>query len=66
MDRPGRYLTPLIFGGIAAYFLVQVHSILLPFVLGAALAYLLNPLVAYFEIRGFRRSTAVLFVFLDG
>lgn len=63
MSRPGRYLVPLVFALAAAYTLIQVHHILLPFVLAATLAYLLNPLVNFFEVHGIRRQPAAVVVF---
>lgn len=64
MTRPARYLLPLLFFLVAGYFLVQVRNILFPFVLAATLAYLLNPLVSLFEIRGLRRNTVVLILYV--
>ncbi|MFH1726772.1 MAG: AI-2E family transporter [Elusimicrobiota bacterium] len=45
----------------AAYYL---HDILVPFVLSLALAYLLNPVVLFFEVRGLRRTHLVLGLYL--
>src|SRR5579864_3249150 len=58
-----RYMIPLAILGALVYFLFKVHEILLPFVLGATLAYLLSPLVEFFEVRGLRRRPVVVFVF---
>lgn len=41
-----------------------VHPILSPFLLGALIAYLGDPLVDRFEARGFGRTTGVAFVFI--
>ncbi|HNC74692.1 MAG TPA: AI-2E family transporter, partial [Elusimicrobiota bacterium] len=49
--------------GILAWFLHSVRLILPPFVMAAILAYLLNPVVSFFEIRGLRRDTVVLILF---
>ncbi|MBI2362552.1 MAG: AI-2E family transporter [Elusimicrobia bacterium] len=48
----------------AAWGLYQVHDALVPFALSFALAYLLNPVVHYFEVRGFRREQVVLALYL--
>jgi predicted PurR-regulated permease PerM len=55
---------PLALLAAAIYLVALVRSIVLPFVLAAALAYLLNPLVDFFRVRGFRRPPVVLGVFL--
>jgi predicted PurR-regulated permease PerM len=51
---------------VAAWFFHAVRAILPPFVLGAILAYVLNPVVSHFERRGYRRDSSVfmLYVFL--
>lgn len=46
------------------YFLAQIGGVLLPFILGLALAYVLNPLVRYFEIRGLSRGRVVAGIYL--
>jgi len=48
---------------LLGWFLFSVRVVLAPFVLAAILAYLLNPVVAFFEIRGLRRDTIVLILF---
>jgi len=58
----GRYLVPAVLVCAILYFLFKVHQVLLPFVLGAVLAYLLSPLVRIFEIQGLRRQPVVLIV----
>jgi predicted PurR-regulated permease PerM len=63
MNPTGRTIIPLVILSAVTYFLFRIHEILLPFVLAGALAYLLNPLVRFFEVRGFRRSPAVIFIF---
>jgi predicted PurR-regulated permease PerM len=60
----GRKLIPLVLLGAVIYLLFQLGDVLLPFVLAAAIAYVLNPLVAFLEIRGLRRERAVLIVYL--
>lgn len=66
MAWSGRTVVPLAMAAVAVAFLVQVHEILLPFVLAATQAYLLNPLVRFFEVRGLRRGpvVAVLYAIL--
>jgi len=63
LNSPGRYLVPLVVGLCFVGLLVKVHDILLPFVLGATLAYLLCPLVRLIEVHGLRRAPAVFLVF---
>lgn len=48
-------------GGFLAY---KIHDVLIPFLLGFALAYLLNPVVHYFEVRGLKRQHIVLTIYV--
>jgi predicted PurR-regulated permease PerM len=59
----GRVLFPLALFAGGVYLLVLLKSILLPFILAATLAYVLNPLIVLFEVRGVRRERAVLLVY---
>ena len=62
--QPGRYLVPAAIFALSVYFVMQVHHVLLPFVLAATMAYLLNPIVRFFEVRGIQRRPAAVFVFI--
>lgn len=53
-------LSALVVAGALLYGAYRVREGLTPFVLAAAFAYVLNPLVVYFEARGLRRSHLVL------
>src|SRR5262249_23666410 len=64
MNLSGRTLFPLSFITLFGYFLYRVHAILLPFALAAVLAYLFNPLVRFFEVRGLRRRPVVFVLYL--
>ena len=64
MNRPAKILLPLLLAAAGVYFLVLVKDDLLPFLLAAALAYLLNPLVAFLEVQGLRRTAVVAAVYL--
>lgn len=44
--------------------LYHIHDALIPFVLSFALAYLLDPVVHYFEVRGLRREQLILAIYL--
>ena len=46
------------------YLLVLVKGAVLPFILSAALAYILNPVIKYFEVRGIKRLYAVIGLYL--
>lgn len=50
----------LLVGTAAAYAFYRLHEALAPFLLAAAFAYVLNPIVTYFEARGYRRLHLVL------
>jgi len=60
--------TPPIWAYVVAagliYFAYTIHDVLVPFILSFALAYLLNPVINYFEVRGFRREQIVLAMYL--
>jgi len=58
-----KWLSGLVGLLLVIWLLYQVRGILLPFVLGAGVAYLLNPGIAQLERRGWRRERAILVVF---
>ena len=63
MPKQGRALPSLsafVVAGACLYGAYLVREGLTPFVLAAAFAYVLNPLVTYFEAKGLRRSHLVL------
>lgn len=49
---------------VAAYAGYRIHHVLIPFVLGFALAYVVNPLVTSLESRGLRRQQVVLGLYI--
>ncbi|MDD2806254.1 MAG: AI-2E family transporter [Elusimicrobiales bacterium] len=59
-----QFLLPVAIGIAAVYFIVMAKGALFPFILSAALAYILNPLISYFEVRGIRRSYAVAALYI--
>jgi predicted PurR-regulated permease PerM len=63
MSVTGKSFLPGILLAAVVYFLFRIHEILLPFVLAGALAYLLNPAVRFFEMRGFRRAPIVILMY---
>jgi predicted PurR-regulated permease PerM len=50
--------------GLILWFIVKVITILIPFVLAAILAYILSPLIIRLQMFGFKRSVAVLILYL--
>jgi predicted PurR-regulated permease PerM len=58
-----KWLSALVVGLLVIWFLYQVRGILLPFVLGAAIAYVLNPAIDRLERRGWPRTRALGLVF---
>jgi predicted PurR-regulated permease PerM len=54
------FLPVFLVGGVALFAFYQVRAALTPFLLAAAFAYVLNPVVSYFEARGLRRFHLVL------
>lgn len=65
MTLTGRTLVPSLLLASAAYFFYHVHEVLLPFVLAAVIAYLFNPLIRFFEVRGLRRRPVVILLFVS-
>lgn len=51
-------------GGTALFAFSRLHHALAPFLLAAAFAYVLNPMVSYFEARGLRRAQLVVLGYL--
>ena len=62
--REQKILPLLLLITLLSYALFKLGAVLLPFGLAAAIAYFLNPLVAFLENRGIRRTRAVMVVFL--
>ena len=58
-----KWLSALVIGLLVIWFLYRVRTILLPFVVGAALAYVLNPAIDRLEQRKWPRTRAVGLVF---
>jgi len=58
-----KWLSALVVGLLVVWFLYRVRGILLPFVLGAVIAYVLNPAIDRLERRGWPRTRAVGLVF---
>lgn len=63
--RNAQFLLPVFILLAAVYFIVQAKGSFFPFILSAALAYILNPLIKYFEVRGIKRSYAVVGFYLS-
>lgn len=62
--RFAQYLFPTALVLIGIIFVILVRKALFPFILSATLAYLLNPLVNYFEVRGIKRIYVVSGIYL--
>jgi len=58
-----RWLWAMVAGLLVIWLLYRVRAILLPFVMGAAIAYLLNPSIDVLQRRGWRRGRAIGVVF---
>ncbi len=58
------FLTVFVVAGVGLYAFYRVHEALTPFLLAAAFAYVLNPIVSYFEARGLRRAQVVVLGYL--
>jgi len=58
--RPFPLTGVVLVAGAAGYAFFRLHHALTPFLLAAAFAYVLNPIVSYFEARGLRRVQLVV------
>ena len=54
-----QFLLPAFIGVALVYFVVLAKAAIFPFILSAALAYILSPVIKYFEVRGIKRTFAV-------
>jgi predicted PurR-regulated permease PerM len=54
-----QFLLPAFIGLALIYFVVLAKAAIFPFILSAALAYILSPVIKYFEVRGIKRTFAV-------
>jgi predicted PurR-regulated permease PerM len=58
------FMLPLLIVLAFAYLLILAKGAVFPFILSAALAYILNPVIKYFEVRGIKRAYAVTGLYL--
>ncbi|MBU2574563.1 MAG: AI-2E family transporter [Elusimicrobia bacterium] len=58
------FIIPVLILLAFVYFLTLVKAAVFPLVLSAALAYVLNPVITYFEVRGIKRVYAVIGLYL--
>ncbi|MDO8803579.1 MAG: AI-2E family transporter [Elusimicrobiota bacterium] len=54
-----QFLLPAFIGVALLYFVVLAKAAIFPFILSAALAYILSPMIKYCEVRGIKRTYAV-------
>ncbi|HBA60161.1 MAG TPA: hypothetical protein DCZ92_04985 [Elusimicrobia bacterium] len=54
-----QFLLPVFIALALVYFIVLAKAAIFPFILSAALAYVLSPVIKYFEVRGIKRTYAV-------
>lgn len=59
-----QFLLPAFIGLAIIYFIVLAKHALFPFILSAALAYIINPAITYFEVRGIKRDYAVIALYV--
>ncbi|MDD5208204.1 MAG: AI-2E family transporter [Elusimicrobiales bacterium] len=59
-----QFILPVSIGLAAVYFIVLAKAAIFPFILSAALAYVLSPIIKYFEVRGIKRTYAVAGLYL--
>lgn len=59
-----QFVIPLVILSVILLIIKIASNSLLPFILSAALAYVINPLVNYFVIRGFKRYSVVILLYI--
>ncbi|MDA8243058.1 MAG: AI-2E family transporter [Elusimicrobia bacterium] len=59
-----QFLLPAFIGLALVYFIVLAKGAIFPFILSAALAYVISPVIKYFEVRGIKRTYAVAGLYL--
>ena len=59
-----QFLLPALIGLALIYFVVLAKDAIFPFILSAALAYIISPVITYFEVRGIKRTFAVACLYL--
>jgi predicted PurR-regulated permease PerM len=59
-----QFLLPVFIAAAVLYFIVLAKAAIFPFILSAALAYILSPVIKYFEVRGIKRTYAVAGLYL--
>lgn len=59
-----QFVLPACIGLATVYFIVVARAAVFPFILSAALAYILSPIIKYFEVRGIKRTYAVAGLYL--
>lgn len=59
-----QFIIPVFILSVLIYLVTITRESLLPFILSAALAYVLNPLVKYFVVRGFKRYFVVICLYI--
>ena len=62
-SRPWRFVLFLLGAAAMVFFVARVWSVLIPFLLGIVLAYLVSPLVGRFVAAGWRRDRVVLVLY---
>lgn len=60
-----QFLLPAFILLAVIYFIFHAKESVFPFILSAALAYILNPLISYFEVRGIKRTYAVAGLYIS-
>ncbi len=59
-----QFILPAVIGLALLYFIVMAKGAIFPFILSAALAYVISPVITYFEVRGIKRTYAVAGLYL--
>jgi len=59
-----QFVLPAFIAAALVYFVVLAKGAVFPFILSAALAYILSPVITYFEVRGIKRSYAVAALYI--
>ncbi len=63
--RYSQFILPAFMAAAVIYFIVLAKGAIFPFILSAALAYVISPMIRYFEVRGIKRIYAVAGLYLS-
>lgn len=64
IKKTNKILIPIIFSAFMLFIFIWFWPVILPFFLSAIFAYLLHPVINFFEYKGFSRTTAIILTYI--